>query len=76
MVCSAPQPCSSIGRSAERIKSGVAEAAASVDDARVRWWELMAHLRWAVIAADQAQRHLSGEERSLCTGELRLRPAK
>jgi len=36
-----------------------------VDDARVRWWELMAHLRWAVIAADQAQRHLSGEERSL-----------
>ncbi len=42
-----------------------AESGAAVDDARVRWWELMAHLRWAVIAADQAQRHLSGEERSL-----------
>jgi aminoglycoside phosphotransferase (APT) family kinase protein len=42
-----------------------AEAGTPVDDTRVRWWELMAHLRWAVIAADQAQRHLSGEERSL-----------
>jgi aminoglycoside phosphotransferase (APT) family kinase protein len=37
----------------------------AVDEARVRWWELMAHIRWAVIAADQAQRHLSGEDRSL-----------
>lgn len=42
-----------------------AESGTPVDDARVRWWELMAHLRWAVIAADQAQRHISGEERSL-----------
>lgn len=42
-----------------------AEAGAGVDPARVAWWELMAHLRWAVIAADQARRHLSGEERSL-----------
>jgi aminoglycoside phosphotransferase (APT) family kinase protein len=42
-----------------------AESGAPEDDSRVRWWELMAHLRWAVIAADQAQRHLSGEERSL-----------
>lgn len=42
-----------------------AEAGAEVEDARVRWWEVMAHLRWAVIAADQAARHLSGEERSL-----------
>lgn len=37
----------------------------AVDAARVRWWELMAHIRWAVIAADQAQRHISGEDRSL-----------
>jgi aminoglycoside phosphotransferase (APT) family kinase protein len=42
-----------------------AASGARVDDARVRWWELLAHIRWAVIAADQAQRHLSGEERSL-----------
>jgi aminoglycoside phosphotransferase (APT) family kinase protein len=36
-----------------------------VEDARVRWWELAATIRWAIIAADQAQRHLSGTERSL-----------
>ncbi|HEY4249858.1 MAG TPA: phosphotransferase family protein [Roseomonas sp.] len=37
----------------------------SVDDARVRWWELAAHIRWAVIAVDQAERHISGTENSL-----------
>jgi aminoglycoside phosphotransferase (APT) family kinase protein len=42
-----------------------AEAGTPVDQARARWWELMAHIRWAVIAADQAQRHISGQERSL-----------
>ncbi len=42
-----------------------AESGAPVEDARVRWWELMAHIRWAVIAADQAARHISGQERSL-----------
>jgi aminoglycoside phosphotransferase (APT) family kinase protein len=29
------------------------------------YWQLMAHLRWAVIALQQAQRHLVGGERSL-----------
>ena len=42
-----------------------AESGTRVEEARVRWWELMAHIRWAVIAADQAMRHISGEERSL-----------
>jgi len=42
-----------------------AEAGTRVEDARVRWWELLAHIRWAVIAGDQAMRHISGEERSL-----------
>jgi aminoglycoside phosphotransferase (APT) family kinase protein len=41
------------------------ESGAPVDGTRVRWWELLAHIRWAVIAGDQAIRHLSGEERSL-----------
>ena len=31
----------------------------------VPYWEVMATLRWAVIALQQAQRHLSGEQRSL-----------
>jgi aminoglycoside phosphotransferase (APT) family kinase protein len=36
-----------------------------VDASRVRFWELMAHIRWAVIALQQAERHLSGREPSL-----------
>ncbi|WP_137125726.1 phosphotransferase family protein [Roseomonas sp. HF4] len=36
-----------------------------VEDARVRWWELAAHVRWASIAVDQAERHISGVERNL-----------
>ncbi|MEM7226988.1 MAG: phosphotransferase family protein [Pseudomonadota bacterium] len=31
----------------------------------VAYWEVMAHLRWAVIALQQAERHLSGEQASL-----------
>ncbi len=42
-----------------------AEAGHGVDTARVIWWELAAHIRWAVIAIDQAARHLSGKETSL-----------
>jgi len=36
-----------------------------VDDATVRYWEVMAHLRWAAIALEQGERHLSGREPSL-----------
>lgn len=35
-----------------------------VDD-ELRYWQLMAHLRWAVVALQQAQRHLTGQQRSL-----------
>ncbi len=31
----------------------------------VRYWETMAHLRWALIALQQGMRHLSGQEPSL-----------
>jgi aminoglycoside phosphotransferase (APT) family kinase protein len=36
-----------------------------LNHAQVRYWEVMAHVRWAVIALAQAQRHASGEETSL-----------
>ncbi|RJG00827.1 phosphotransferase family protein [Noviherbaspirillum sedimenti] len=39
----------------------------------LRYWQVMAHLRWAVIALQQAQRHLSGKQPSLelaLTGRL------
>lgn len=36
-----------------------------VDHAAVRYWETVAHLRWAIIALEQGERHHSGRERSL-----------
>ncbi|MBI1891710.1 MAG: phosphotransferase family protein [Burkholderiales bacterium] len=39
----------------------------------LRYWQVMGHLRWAVIALQQAQRHLSGKQPSLelaLTGRL------
>ncbi len=36
-----------------------------VDAKAVHFWEVMAHLRWAVIALQQADRHVSGQEHSL-----------
>ncbi|MEK9671803.1 MAG: phosphotransferase family protein [Rhodospirillaceae bacterium] len=43
------------------------EAAAGrmIDRAQVPYWEVMAHVRWAVIALQQAHRHNSGEEPSI-----------
>jgi aminoglycoside phosphotransferase (APT) family kinase protein len=44
-----------------------------IDPAAVHFWEAMAHIRWAVIALQQAHRHIEGGERSLelaLTGRL------
>ena len=41
------------------------ESGRSIDEAAVRYWEVMAHLRWAVIALEQGYRHVSGREPSL-----------
>lgn len=35
------------------------------DPAKVSYWEVMALVRWAMIALQQARRHISGEQRSL-----------
>lgn len=40
-------------------------AGRTVDRARLPYWQVMAHVRWAVIALQQAERHNSGEEPSL-----------
>ena len=44
-----------------------------IDAPAVHFWEAMAHIRWAVIALQQAHRHIAGGERSLelaLTGRL------
>ena len=45
----------------------------SVDQQSITFWELVAHIRWAVIALQQTHRHLSGTQQSLelaLTGRL------
>lgn len=59
------QEAGGIGPRAALYAGYEAEFGSRVDDDRVRWWELLATIRWAVIAADQAMRHISGQERSL-----------
>lgn len=39
-----------------------AESGRAIDPARVRWWEVIAHVRWAVIALQQGRRRASGTE--------------
>ena len=52
--------------SVEPFLDGYASAGGSAisrDD--LTYWQAMAHLRWAVIALQQARRHATGAERSL-----------
>jgi aminoglycoside phosphotransferase (APT) family kinase protein len=37
----------------------------AVDARALAWWELLGNLRWAVFCHAQAQRHLSGQDRSV-----------
>ena len=37
----------------------------AIEPDAIAWWEVMAHVRWAVIAIQQAGRHLSGREPDL-----------
>jgi len=36
-----------------------------IDPEQIYFWEVFAHMRWAVIAIQQGERHCSGEEKSL-----------
>src|SRR5690606_4960208 len=54
-----------IGDKADLFDSYAQVSGHFVDPRRVAYWEAMAMARWAVIALQQAQRHLSGEELSL-----------
>ena len=47
-----------------------------IDASAIRFWEVMAHARWAVIAIQQAERHLSGVETSLELAAIGRRPAE
>ncbi|MET1027187.1 MAG: phosphotransferase family protein [Dongiaceae bacterium] len=40
-------------------------AGREVDDRRIRFWEVVAALRWGLIALEQGERHFAGGERSI-----------
>lgn len=42
-----------------------AESGRAIDRDQIRYWQVMAHVRWAVIALQQADRFVSGGERNL-----------
>lgn len=53
------------GERADFIAGYEAEAGLTIDAGQVRYWETMAHARWATIAIQQGERHVSGAEPSL-----------
>lgn len=54
-----------LGSRAAFLAGYAAESGSAPNESRLPFWELAATIRWAVIAADQGARHLSGRERSL-----------
>lgn len=54
-----------IGSRAAFYQGYEAVSGAPVDRARATFWEMAAPIRWALIALQQGERHLSGQERSL-----------
>lgn len=62
-----------VGDAADFLRGYTETSQVDIEQESLDYWELFAHVRWAVIAAEQAQRHLSGQERSLelaLTGRL------
>lgn len=54
-----------IGERRDLYAGYAAESGQPVDAARVHYWEVMAHVRWALITLQQGDRHLSGAQSSL-----------
>ena len=66
-------PVGGVAEAADFLQQYEKAAGRAVDAFALRYWQVMAHLRWAVIALQQRERHRSGVERSLelaLTGHL------
>lgn len=59
------QEAGGIGAREDFYRGYEAESGQAIDRAQVRYWEVMAHMNWAIIAIQQGERHVSGEEDSL-----------
>lgn len=67
------RPAGGIGSREAFYRGYRAESGRDIEPAKVYWWEVFAHLRWAVIALQQTGRYLSGEETTLELGLIGLR---
>ena len=59
------RPAGGIAEAADFIEPYERASGRRVAPEALVYWQVMAHLRWAVIALQQARRHLSGDEPSL-----------
>lgn len=53
-----------------------AAGGAAIPRERLRWWEIAGNLRWAIFARSQAERHLSGVDRSVELASLGRKSAE
>jgi aminoglycoside phosphotransferase (APT) family kinase protein len=62
-----------VGPAADFLRGYQSVSGQAVEPGHLRYWQVMAHVRWAVIALQQGERHWSGRQRSLelaLTGRL------
>lgn len=59
------QPVAGVGPRAELLDGYAAQAGWRPDEEQLRWWELYATVTWGLMCRVQAERHLSGAERSV-----------
>jgi aminoglycoside phosphotransferase (APT) family kinase protein len=60
-----PGPVGGFGALDDLLEGYAAAGGAVIDPVRVRWWQIYATVKWAVICALQASAHLSGATRSV-----------
>lgn len=58
-------PVGGVAEAEDFLREYEARSGRSIDGASLRYWQVMAHIRWAVIALQQRERHRSGIEPSL-----------
>lgn len=58
-------PVGGVAQPADFLEEYAAQSGRRVDAFALRYWQVMAHIRWAVIALQQRERHRSGVEPSL-----------
>lgn len=73
---SAPDPVAGMGARSDLLDAYARVAGWRPTDQALRWWELYATVRWGLICAVQANRHLDGTEQSVELAAIGRRSAE